>query len=828
MTTLKQNLKAFSIAVVIFLFLAMAYMAPALSGKVISQHDINMHLGMSKELVDFRNETGKEALWTNSMFGGMPAYLISTVYKSNLFRHVHSWLTLVNWRPVCFIFLYLLGFYLSLLAFKVDHRLAIVGAIMYGFSSYLLIILVPGHASKAFALGYYPAIIGGIHLAFRQKYLFGSLMAGIFLALQLLNNHLQITYYTLITILVYGLFEIIWAFKEKRLKESIKAIGMLTAMVLLAVGTSVPSLWTTAEYGKYSIRGKSELTIDQDNKTSGLDRDYATAWSYGKSETFTLMIPNFMGGASGGELPLNSATYEFLSNVQGKIEAKKTIQQMPTYWGTQPGTSGPVYVGAIVCFLFVLGIFVVDRKNRGWILTATLVSVLFSWGHNLPWLTNIMLDHLPGYNKFRAVSMTLVIAGFTMPLLAVLAFDKILKQEVNKAQALKALKYAFGITGGISFFLVLFGKSIFNFESAIDEQYLAQGYNDFVEALQTDRAMLLRRDAFRSFVFIALAAGVTYLLIQQKIKSLHAVVALGLLVLIDLWVVDKRYLNSSHFVTQKVQNQSFVPSKADVAVLTDKDPNFRVLNLAVDVFNDASTSYFHKSIGGYHGAKMRRYQELIEHNISPESQKVINALRGGNPDQIEQTLAASHVLNMLNTRYFIYNPEASPLQNVHAYGNAWFSASYLLAENADEELEKLASQGNKNNVIIDKRFSSQVENKSFVADSLARIQLESYKPNRLVYKSQSQHEQLAVFSEIYYPAGWEVSIDGKPADHFRANYVLRAMVVPAGEHSIEFVFKPRAYYTGEKISLASSVLLLLLLAGTVIFEIRMIKKESTN
>ncbi len=818
MTPFKQNLKAFFLAVAIFLFLAMAYMAPSLSGKVISQHDINMHIGMSKELVDFRNETGTEALWTNSMFGGMPAYLISTVYKSNLFRHVQSWLTLVNWRPVCFVFLYLLGFYLSLLAFKVDHRLAVVGAIMYGFSSYLLIILVPGHASKAFALGYYPAIIGGIHLAFRQKYLLGSLMAGIFLALQLLNNHLQITYYTLITILVYGLFEIIWSYKEKRMKESFMAIGMLTAMVLLAIGTSVPSLWTTAEYGKYSIRGKSELTIDQDNKTTGLDRDYATAWSYGKTETFTLMIPNFMGGASGGELPLNSATYEFLSKVQGKIEAKKTIQQMPTYWGTQPVTSGPVYVGAIVCFLFVLGLFIVDRKNRGWILTATLVSILFSWGHNLPWLTNFMLDHLPGYNKFRAVSMTLVIAGFTMPLLAVLAFDKILKQEVSQAQALKALKYAFGITGGISFFLVLFGKSLFQFESAVDAQYLAQGYNDFVEALQTDRAMLLRRDAFRSFVFITLAAGLTYLLIQQKIKSLHALLALGVLVLIDLWAVDKRYLNSSHFVTQKVQKQSFVPSKADVAVLADQDPNFRVLNLAVDVFNDASTSYFHKSIGGYHGAKMRRYQELIEHNISPESQQVINALRAGKPEQIDQTLSGSHVLNMLNTRYIIYSPEAMPLQNSFAYGNAWFSSSYLLVENADEEMEKLATLRNKNSVVIDKRFSAHLEGKSFVADSLASIELESYQPNKLIYKSKSQYEQIAVFSEIYYPAGWEVTIDGIPAEHFRANYVLRAMVVPAGEHRIEYAFKPRAYYTGEKISLASSILLLLLLASALTWE----------
>jgi hypothetical protein len=813
-----QNLKPIAIAIALFLILSIAYMSPALSGKNISQHDVEQFKGMSKELVDYRESTGKEAIWTNSMFGGMPGYLISVTYPNNLLVFFQRVITLNNWRPFSFIFLYLLGFYAALLAFKVNKYLAIVGAIAYAFSSYLIIIIVAGHASKAMALGYLPAIIGGVHLAFRGKYLHGAVLLALALGLQLKVSHLQITYYTLIIILIYGVFELIQAVKDKQLVPFSKALGMLIIGVILAVASNITNLITTAEYGKYSMRGKSDLTSEAENKTSGLDKDYATDWSYGKAESFTLLIPNFMGGASGGELPQDSETFAFLSKVQGKANAKKSIKQMPTYWGGVSYTAGPVYVGAIICFLFILGLFIVDKKLRWWILTATIVSLILAWGKNVPDITNFLLDHLPGYNKFRAVSMTLVIAGFTIPLLAILAFDSLLKKNIDKKKALSALKYSFGITAGLILFFILFAKNLFSFEALSDQQYLAQGYNEFVDALQSDRAMLLRQDAFRSLIFITLAAGIVLFLIKEKLKSVHAIALLGILVLVDMWAVDKRYLNESNFVSNKKYDTPFTPSKADQLILQDNDPDYRVLNIAVSTFNDASTSYFHKSIGGYHGAKMRRYQELIEHNISPEIQKTISALQSGDFNQVDHALASDHVLNMLNTKYIIFNPEAQPLVNNSRLGNAWFVSDYKMAENADEEIAELGKLNTKTSAVIDKQFSEFVLNKQFIPDSLATITLDEYQPNNLKYSTNANSDQLAIFSEIYYPKGWEVSIDGKPAEHFRANYVLRAMVIPAGEHLVEFSFKPKSYYLGEKISLASSLIFILLLIGVVGWE----------
>jgi hypothetical protein len=822
--------KAAIVALLLFLVLSVAYMFPALSGKNISQHDIIQHKGQSKELVDYRNETGEEAIWTNSMFGGMPGYMISTKYNGNKLTKLHSFILLNKWAPVCFIFLYLLGFYLALLAFDINKWLAIGGAIAYAFSSYLVIIIVAGHNSKVMALGYLPAIIGGIHLTFRGKYLWGGLLMGLSLGMQILVVHLQITYYTLIIVLLYGLFELVWAFKEKRIKDFSISIGVLVIAALLAVGSNMGNLLTTVEYGKYSIRGKSELSTNAENKTSGLDRDYATAWSYGKMESFTLLVPNFYGGASGGELPQDSETYRFLSKVQGKAEAKKAIKRMPTYWGDQPGTSGPVYVGAIICFLFVLGLFIVDKKLRWWLLTATIVSLLLAWGKNIPNLTNFLLDNLPGYNKFRAVSMTLVIAGFTMPLLAILAFNRIIKKEITKPELLKALKYSLGVVGGLLLIFLLFGKAMFDFEAPSDQNYLAQGYTDFVDALQADRAMLFKRDAFRSLLFVLLTASVIYLFIIEKIKALQAVIILGVLILLDIWPVAKRYLNDSHFVSEKKYENPFTPSAANQFILSDPDPNYRVLNLGSDVFNDASTSYYHKSIGGYHGAKMRRYQELIEHNIQIEIQNIVTALRSGDFNNIDNALAGNEVVNMLNTKYIIYNPEAQPLVNRSANGNAWLVNDYTIVENADEEIARLKTLNTKTEALVDVRFGRHLENKTFTHDSLASIELIEYQPNYLKYSTSASTEQLAVFSEIYYPEGWEVTIDGVEASHFRANYVLRAMVIPEGEHSIEFNFHPKTYFKGEKISLASSLILLLLLVGMIGWEVKkgVNKKKKEN
>ncbi len=806
-STLKENALNVLLAIVLFLVLSVLYMSPVLEGKNIFQSDVMQYRGMSKELTDFRKETGEEGLWTNSMYGGMPGYLISTRYLGNKLSYLHKLFIINDWRPVSFVFLYLLGFYITLLAFGVNRWLSIAGAMAYAFSSYLFIIIEVGHISKVLALGYMPAIIGGVHLAFRGKYLWGSLLTGLALGLQLYVVHIQMTYYTMIIILIYGLFELIYAIKDKTYANLIKSVLFLSVAVILAVGSNIANLWTTYEYGQFSIRGPSELTYaDEGNKTSGLDKDYATQWSYGIDETFTLLVPNFMGGSSGEELPEDSETFEFLSRVQGKANARKAIKQMPTYWGDVIFTSGPVYVGAIICFLFIFGLFILDKKLRWWLLSATIVSFILAWGRHVPGITNFLLDHLPGYNKFRAVSMTLVIAGVTMPLMAVLAFNKIIQKEIDRKTAMKALKYSFGIVGGVLLIFLAFSKSLFDFEALQDEQYLAKGYTDFVDALQSDRAMLLRKDAFRSLIFVTIGASIVFLLITEKIKVIYAIAAFGLFVLVDLWSVDKRYLNNDNFVRQKKYDNPITESTADKLILQDNDPNYRVLNVAVSPLMDATTSYFHKSIGGYHGAKMRRFQEIYERQITPEIQQLFQQINTLGPDAAFKNTG---VLNMLNTKYIIHNKDVAPILNPDAYGNAWFVQDYDIVANADEEIKHIGEINPMNRAVIDQRFEGFVEGSSLKYDSTGTINLLEYKPNYLKYKSDASSEQLAVFSEIYYPKGWNVKIDGKDANHFRADYILRAMVIPAGEHVIEFSFKPHSYYTGEKISLVSSLILLI-------------------
>ncbi len=822
MKKLKDLLLTVIVAVILFLIISMAYMYPALQGKKVSQHDITQHIGMSKEIVDFRNETSKEALWTNSIFGGMPAYLISTKYNSNLLRVFHYALNLNNWRPISFIFLYLIGFYIALLGFGVDRWLSIAGAIAYAFSSYFFIIIVAGHNSKALALGYMPVIIAGVYLAFKGKYLLGGLLLGLFLSLQIFITHLQITYYTLLIVLLYGIVEFIFVIKEKRYKTFFLAIASLSVAAILAIGSNFASIWTTYEYGNYSMRGKPELTKDKEVQTSGLDKDYATDWSYGISETFTLLIPNFKGGASISAIPEKSKTYEFIKKIQGAKDARKTIKQMPTYWGDQPGTSGPVYVGAILIFLFVFGLFIVKGKIKWWLLIVTILSIVLAWGRNFPLLTNFFLDYFPGYNKFRTVTMTLIMAEFAIPLLGILSVNEMLKGNLQKKVLVKALLNSFYITGGLCLFFIVAAGALFNFSSPIDQQYLAQGATDFVNALQDDRLMLLRRDAFRSLVFIALGGGIVYLYLNEKISRQYFIAGLGMLILIDMWPIDKRYLNADNFVTNREYKNPIPKSKADEFILThaSSDPDYRVLNLAVSPFQDATTSYWHKSIGGYHGAKMRRYQDLIESYISPEIQSLINALRSGNMRTADTVLKQSKVLNMLNTRYIIYNPDAMPIINTFNYGHAWFVERLEFAADPDEEIYLLGLSNPRKFAVVNRKFGDFFTSFKFDIDTSASIKLTSYAPNKLVYKSSSSVDQLAVFSEIYYPKGWMVEIDGEKTDYFNANYILRAMLVPAGDHEIVFTFRPKSFYTGNKISRASSLLLLILLLGVAVVEIR--------
>ena len=783
-------------AVVIFVVITLAYFSPLLEGKKLKQSDITQWKGMSKEISDFRESTGEEALWTNSMFGGMPAYQISVRYKGNVLRYADQLMQLYLPQPAGMLFLYMIGFFILLLVLKVDKWLAIAGAVAFAFSSYLFIIFEAGHNSKAHAIGYMAPVLAGIILTYRGRYLAGGIMAAIFLSLELLTNHLQITYYLMIIAGIFVVTELIGSIREKKLPGFAKATGVLLIASILALATNITSIWATYEYGKETIRGKTELTTEKTNRTSGLDKDYATGWSYGVMETFTMLIPNFNGGSSQGVLTEKSNVYKTLkeNNIDSN-QAKNIIKALPLYWGTQPGVAGPVYIGAIIMFLFVLALFVVDNRFKWWLLAATVLSILLAWGKNFMPLTDFFLHYVPGYNKFRAVSMTLVIAELCIPLLAILGLQKVISGEIDRKKLTKYLYYSIGITGGISLFFAMAGSSIFSFEASVDTNLPEW----LIEPLRQDRAAILSADAIRSLVFILLAGGAVWAMINKVVikTPLLLFTVLIMLILIDMWTVNRRYLNNESFVRKSVDAVPFQPSVADQIIMKDKDPNFRVFNQTVgNPFADASTSYFHKSLGGYHGAKLRRYQELIDFHLAK-----------GN----------MNVYNMLNTKYFIVPGEqGGPPQmqiNMEALGNAWFVNNARMVNNADEEINALSDFVPTETAIYDKRFASQVEGRIISKDTTGTISLTEYKPNHLTYKSQTGSEQLAVFSEIYYDKGWDAYIDGKPAPYFRANYVLRAMIVPAGSHTIEFKFEPKVYATGEKIAYASSILLVLLALG---------------
>ena len=771
-------------AVLIFILIPSIYFSPVLEGKRLEQQDIRQFLGMSEEIVQHRAEYNEEPLWTNAMFGGMPAYQISVLHKGNLISNFSKLLKLYLPAPIGVVFLYLLGFYFLLVTLSIDYRIAIIGAIAFAFSSYFFIIIEAGHNTKAHAIGYMSPVMASVLMVFRGRVLLGSALAAFFTALMLNANHFQITYYLVMLLMIIGIVTFFKALKEKTIPLFFKQVGFLLIAGMLGSLTSISKLTTTMEYGKETIRGKSELTANQSNKTSGLDKDYATAWSYGKAESLTLLIPNFHGGASGGALTTDSETYKLFRNSGQSAQAKQIIKQLPLYWGAQPFTSGPVYAGAVACFLFVLSLFLINGYMRWWALSTFLLMLALAWGKNFMPLTDFFLDFIPGYNKFRAVSTTLVVVELLIPLLGIIAFNKLFKEEVsNKTK--KQIKYAYGITGGICLFFALLPGLFFDFVSLGDASY----NESLTNALRADRESLLQSDAFRSFAFISMAFLAIWLYVSKKINQIPLILIVGALILSDMWVVNKRYLDNDNFKSKRKVTLPYSPSIADQQILNDKDPNFRVYNTTVSPFNDASTSYFHKSIGGYHGAKLRKYQELIENHISKGNMQV---------------------LNMLNTKYFIVNSQNGPMAQLNrdALGNAWFIDDIIKVENADKEIAKLSEINTSTQVVVDKRYESP---SALTTDSTATIQLISYKANHLIYKSNTQIDQFAVFSEIYYDKGWNAYIDGELASYVRANYVLRAMAIPAGSHTIEFRFEPATYYTGERVSLASSIALLLFL-----------------
>lgn len=798
------------LALVTIIVLTLVYFSPTLDNKVLQTHDTTVFAGSVKEILEHREQYDEDPLWTNSMFAGMPAYLIAARFPGNLFAPVYRLFRNIG-IPLAPVLLLMIGFYIMLLSFRIRPWLALLGSIAYGFSSYFFIILAAGHNTKAMALAFMAPVIGSIVYAYRRDRITGSVLTALFLTLQIIANHLQITYYTFMIVLVFGIVELVYSIKNNRLPNLIKTTLMLAGAAIIALLINFSNLYVTYEYGKYSMRGKSELSANQEDKTSGLDRSYATNWSYGIDETLTLLIPNMKGGAS-QPFDRNSETVRSLR----QNNAGQYVQGIFQYWGTQPSTSGPVYVGAIIFLLFIMGLVLIKGPYKWWLLAATVLSIMLAWGKNFMFLTNIFFDFFPGYNKFRAVTMILVIAEFCMPLLAVLALDRIFRHDVKKPELMKAFRIGLGITGGILLLFLLFPGLAGSFLSPQEIQFPAW----LKDSLIADRKEMLRNDALRSLAFIVAGSAIIYLAYNKKLKTTYAIIALALFILIDLWTVNKRYLNKDNFVRENVSERVFTPTAADEYILRDTTV-YRVLNLTVSPFNDGMTSYHHHSIGGYHGAKIRRYQDLIEHSIGPEINRLTTSLNSiSSLEQAEGIFEDLNAINMLNTKYVIINPEGAPLVNNSALGNAWFVSSWQLAENPDEELEAVSEIDPSNEAVINTKHSELLNEADPDTSSSGSIDLVSYRANRLVYDYVSPATKLAVFSEIYYPKGWNAYIDGDPAEHFRVNYVLRGIVIPEGKHEIVFRFEPESYKIGNKVSLAGSVLLILVIAAYVYYLLR--------
>lgn len=810
-------------AIVIFVILTAVYLFPVFEGKGIQATDSITFRGAAQEIINYREKTGEEPLWTNSMFSGMPAYLISTKFPANLISSVDKVLKLGLPHPMGIVFLYFLGFFILLLTLKVDKWISIIGAIAFALSSYFLIILEAGHNTKALAISYMAPVLAGIILTFRGKYLLGGIVTALFLSLEINANHLQITYYLLMIVICLGIAELVRTIRDKTYPHFFKALSFLVVAAMMAVAVNTSRLWTTYEQSKYSTRGKSELTFNKEDQTSGLDKSYATSWSYGVTETMTFLVPSLYGGSSFGSVGENSATYRILSENQVP-NSRQIIRQLPLYWGGQPFTSGPVYVGAVALLLFIIGLFIVKGAMKWWILAATLLSILLSWGHHFMPLTNLFMHYVPGYNKFRAVSMTLVIAEVMIPMLGFVALNKLVTEQNKIPSVTRVLNYSFAVLGGIALFLLVFSSSLFDFSAAGDAQYKYPDW--FMNALREDRMRLLRTDAIRSLIFLALTYALIRFYLAGKIKKPILLVSIGLLVLIDMWPVNKRYLNSDDFIRKTSLEKPYEATLADQQILEDKTPYFRVWNLTEDFDKSARTSFFHKNIGGYHAAKMERYQELYDYQLSGEREKLVDLITQRPDNQLfDLGLSQLKITNMLNTKYIIYNNDVRPLLNPKALGNAWFVKEIRYVENADQEIRGLDEFDPAQTILVDQSFKDRVKPFSPDPDTAATIALTHYQPNKLEYASQSKTDQLAVFSEIYYPMGWNAYVDGAKIPYFRANYVLRAMVIPAGSHTVEFRFEPRSYHLGETISLVFSLILLLTLVAAIYLEIRRVRMD---
>jgi len=818
---LLHKLAPYLIAVLLFLVISVTYFSPVLEGKKLQSSDGTQFKGMSKEIVDYRQATGKEALWSNNMFSGMPAYLTSTIYSGEIFSSIQKSITAIS-QPVMILTFSFLFFFILCILLEIEAWTAFAASLAYGFMTFTFVVMVTGHLTKAHALTYTSLIVAGMLVAFKKNKIGGSLIVALGLSLMLSANHLQMTYYAAILALILGVTYLIYAIKEKTLPDFSKTAGFLLIAVLVAVGTNFSRLYTTYEYGKYSMRSQSELSLNNENKSSGLDKDYILDYSYDLGEAMTAFIPRFKGGGMSEPLSTSSETYKFIAESQGAGPAKKMVEGgMPMYWGSQPISGAPFYFGAVLCFLFVLGIFLVKGKDKWWLVAVFVFALLLSLGKNFSLLTNLMLDYFPGYNKFRDVKNIIVIQQFAMALLGVLAIKEVYQRKITGDEFMKGLKYSFGITGGLALIFAVIPSLAGSFSGSTDAQYMQMGWpKQLIDALISDRESALRIDAFRTFIFVTLAAAGLWAWWNKKIKGQYAIVLWVVLIIGDMWPVNKRYFNNDHFTSSREIAVPFQKMPVDKEILNDTDPYYRVLNLQ-NPFADARTSYFHKSIGGYHGAKMKRYNELISYAIQPEMQTLIGGFK--RPESIDSVMNTLPVINMLNTKYLVYDLNKAPLSNTHALGNAWLVKEVKLVNKADEEVTAVKNFDPKSTAIINRKFEKELD--GFHGGSgEGMIKLTSYAPNDLKYEAtMNSGAQLAVFSEIYYPKGWDSFIDGKATPHVEADYVLRAMVIPTGKHLIEFKFEPKSYFLGNKVSMASSILLLLAMGGYMVYAFKLKK-----
>jgi len=807
---MKPSVKAVFTHLSVILFLvvvSLAYFYPVLQGKAIYQSDIAQYKGMAKERNDFKKDTGEESYWTNSAFGGMPTYQLGANYPHNYIKKLDRLIRFLP-RPADYLFLYFIGFYILMLCMKVDYRLAVLGALAFGFSTYFIIILGVGHNAKAHALGYLPMVLGGIILTFRKRYFLGFLLTALAMALEITANHYQMTYYFMLLVLVLGLAYLIDALIKKEAKHFFVSVGILIAAVVLAIGTNATGLMATKEYADWSTRGKSELTLKPDGTpreaSTGLDKSYITYYSYGVVESLNLFVPRMFGGSGKEDLGKDSKVYEYLTEQGVSPTQAMEISGLYLYWGPHPlsGPAGPAYIGALVIFFFILSLFLVKGKTKWWLLGGIVMSLLLSWGKHFAPLTDFMIDYFPLYNKFRAVSSIQVILELCVPILAILGLKKLFDGSIPKKEKLKALKWGFLITAGLGVIIFLL-KSVFDFEGANDGRFQQFFGEPLLEIMRGDREAVYFDDTIRSLLYVVLGAVVLFFFVKDKLKENLALTALGVLLLFDLIGVAQRYVNEDDFVRARAVEKPFQATAVDNQIKKDQSV-FRVFDPSEDL-NGARTSYFHNSLGGYHAAKPRKLQNLFEYHLYKNNLEV---------------------LNMLNTKYIVQGEDGQrfPALNDDANGNAWFVSKLKRVNSADEAIFALDSLHTKTEAVIDVSQYPELTKHTYQVDSTASIQLLDYRPNYLKYRTSNSNDGFVVFSEMHYPNGWYASIDGNEVPHYNVNYALRGMPVPAGAHDIEFRFEPKVVQTGSNITLGSTIVLVLVMLGGLVYGYR--KKDA--